>query len=67
VRKGKWKLVSTYPQYRWELYDIEKDRGETTDIAQQNRQIVNELSASYKKTGVVEYDLIKPKSIFDRK
>lgn len=71
VRKGKWKLVSTYPQYRWELYDIEKDRGETTDLAQQNRQIVNELSASYfdwaKKTGVVEYDLIKPKSIFDRK
>lgn len=65
VRKGKWKLVSIYPQYRWELYNIEEDRGETNDLAAKNPQLVNELSAAYfewaKRTGVVEYERIKPK------
>ena len=68
VRQGKWKIVSTYPGYKWELYDLEKDRGETTDISSQNSQIVNELSAKYfewaKKTGVEDYDKIKPKGGF---
>ncbi|MBC9911552.1 arylsulfatase [Chitinophaga varians] len=65
VRKGKWKLVSIYPQYRWELYNIEEDRGETNDLAAKNPQLVNELSAAYfewaQRTGVVEYEQIKPK------
>ncbi len=65
VRYGKWKIVSTYPAYKWELYDLEKDRGETIDLAAQNPQVVNELSVKYfewaKKTGVEEYDKIKPK------
>ncbi|MCE7066633.1 arylsulfatase [Dyadobacter sp. CY326] len=64
VRKGNWKLVSTYPGYKWELYDIEKDRGETTDLAATRTEIVNELSADYfrwaEKTGVVDYEKIKP-------
>lgn len=64
VRKGKWKLVSTWPQYRWELYNIEEDRGETTDLAAQRTDVVNELSAAYfewaKRTGVVDFDKIKP-------
>jgi len=63
VRKGKWKLVSSYPSYRWELYDLDNDRGETNDVAAKNTQVVNELSAAYfawaKKTGVVNYDDIK--------
>ncbi|WP_200816996.1 hypothetical protein [Chitinophaga eiseniae] len=57
--------MSIYPQYRWELYNIEEDRGETTDVAAKNPQLVNELSAAYfewaKRTGVVEYELLKPK------
>lgn len=64
VRDGKWKLVSTYPKYKWELYDLEKDRGETQDIADSNLAIVNKLSASYNdwalKTGVVEFSKISP-------
>ena len=64
VRKGKWKIVSTFPAYVWELYDLDKDRGETKDLAAQNSGIVNELAADYfkwaDKTGVVDYDKIKP-------
>lgn len=64
VRKGNWKIVSTYPSYKWELYDLEKDRGETKDLAATRTDIVNELSADYfkwaDKTGVVDFDKIKP-------
>ena len=74
VRKGKWKLVSIFPSYRWELYDMEKDRGETQNVAAQNPLIVDELSADYfewaKQNGVVDYDKIKqaaPASIINRR
>jgi arylsulfatase A-like enzyme len=64
VRKGKWKIVSSYPSYAWELYDLEKDRGETSNLAASRTEIVNELSADYfrwaEKTGVVDYEKIKP-------
>jgi arylsulfatase A-like enzyme len=66
VRKGKWKLVSDYEKNKWELYDLEKDRGETTDVANENPQIVRELSFDYvqwsARTGVVEYETVKPKT-----
>lgn len=65
VRKGKWKLVATYPAYNWELYNIENDRGETKNLAAQNASVVNELSEDYynwaKENGVVDYDRVKPK------
>jgi arylsulfatase len=32
VREGRWKLVSKHPR-TWELYDLESDRTETTDLA----------------------------------
>jgi arylsulfatase len=64
VHKGKWKLVSTFPSYTWELYDLETDRGETTDVAAKFPAVVNELSVDYfqwaERTGVVDYDKIKP-------
>lgn len=66
VRQGNWKLVSIYPSYQWELYDISKDRAETQNVASRYPQIVNELSAAYfdwaKKNDVVDYDKIKPKN-----
>lgn len=64
VRKGKWKIVSLYPEKKWQLYDIEKDRGETTDLASQNPEVVKELNADYetwaKRTDVEPYDKLRP-------
>lgn len=64
VRKGKWKLVSDYEKNKWELYDLETDRGETTDVSAENPQVVRELAFDYvqwaARTGVVEYETIKP-------
>ncbi len=47
IRKGRWKLVSAYPSLDWELYDMERDRTETEDLAAQNPKIVKELSRCY--------------------
>jgi len=64
VHKGKWKLVSTFPSYTWELYNLETDRGETTDVAAKFPDVVNALSTEYfqwaDRTNVVDYDKIKP-------
>ncbi len=64
VRKGQWKLVSTYPEKRWELYDLDADRGETTDVSAKNPEIVKALIAEYeawaKKNNVENYEKIKP-------
>lgn len=64
VRSGEWKIVSTYPSYKWELYNLETDRGETKDLAEQRPDIVNQLAELYTKwaeqNGVVDYDKIKP-------
>lgn len=65
VRSGKWKIVSTFPIYRWELFDLEKDKGETTDLAGRFPNVVDQLSAQYfewaERTGVVDYDKIRRK------
>lgn len=64
ARKGKWKLVSIYPSYQWELYDLENDRGELQNVANKYPLVVDALSAEYfewaKENGVVDYDKIKP-------
>lgn len=63
VRDGKWKLVSTYPSYAWELYDLSTDRGETKNLAQANHDVVSRLSVKYfewaKKTGIVDFSTIE--------
>ncbi len=46
VRDGKWKLVSKFKD-PWELYDIEADRTETTNIINQHPQIAERLIAAY--------------------
>ena len=46
VRKGKWKLVSDFPD-DWELYDMEADRTELNDLAEDHPKIVRELQGLY--------------------
>ena len=47
VRKGKWKLVTTAPNMPWKLYDMEADRTELNDLAEQRPDKVKELSGLY--------------------
>jgi len=47
VRQGKWKIVSKHPD-QWELYDIEADRTELTDLAEKHPEKVEQLKALYK-------------------
>jgi arylsulfatase len=46
VRDGKWKLVARHGA-AWELYDMEADRTETNDLAQQFPVIVKDLGQQY--------------------
>jgi len=54
IRKGNWKLVrlnekigSDTPPPAWRLYDLAKDIGERNDIANQNEDVVKELSSLF--------------------
>ncbi|NQU51648.1 MAG: arylsulfatase [Bacteroidetes bacterium] len=66
IRKGKWKLVSSY-DHKWELYDLEKDRSETTDCAEEHPEIVNQLALLYddwaSKSDVLSRDELQVKEI----
>ncbi|HEV2484537.1 MAG TPA: arylsulfatase [Terracidiphilus sp.] len=46
VREGKWKLVSRFPN-SWELYDMEADRTEMHDLAEQYPDRVKKMVADY--------------------
>lgn len=46
VREGKWKLVSRFPD-AWELYDMESDRTERHDLADQFPDRVRKMAADY--------------------
>jgi arylsulfatase len=46
VREGKWKLVSKFPD-SWELYDMEADRTEMHDLAEQYPDRVKKMVADY--------------------
>ncbi|UIR57615.1 arylsulfatase [Sphingobacterium sp. SRCM116780] len=59
ARIGKWKLVSTWPSYKWELYNLETDPTEIKDVAGQNHDVVSQLSQAYfrwaKENDVVDF------------
>lgn len=65
ARIGKWKLVSTWPSYKWELYNLEADPTETKDVAAQNHQVVSQLSQAYfkwaKQNSVVDFAELEDK------
>jgi arylsulfatase len=46
VRMGKWKLVRKHPG-PWELYDMERDRTETEDLAAGHPERVRDMAARY--------------------
>ena len=46
VRIGRWKLVRQYPG-EWELYDMQADRTESTDLAARQPERVAEMKAQY--------------------
>ena len=48
VRRGTWKLVSTSAG-KWELYDMERDRSELNDLADQYPEKVDELVDQYQR------------------
>ncbi len=47
IRAGRWKLVWGVTGERWELYDMQQDRTETTDLAKEHPQIANELARKW--------------------
>src|SRR5665213_3158629 len=46
VRMGKWKLVSEFPEY-WQLFDMELDRTELHNLADQYPDRVRQMAAAY--------------------
>lgn len=59
VRRGPWKLVREYPN-AWELYDMDTDRAEKTDLMKQHPDVVRELLAQWNawrdRVGVVPWE-----------
>ena len=52
LRKGKWKIVfmdTNHPTGtgRWELFDLEKDPGETKDLAKEMPDLVNQMTVLF--------------------
>ena len=72
VRQGRWKLVKKYPG-DWELYDMNENRTETVDVADQHPDLVEALRHRYEnwaeRCGVLprEYviDLLRAKAMRD--
>ena len=46
-RKGKWKLVSSVPGDQWSLYDMEVDRSEIHDLAEEHPEVVEEMESEW--------------------
>jgi len=46
-RRGDWKIVRSKPKRPWALYDLAHDRTETTDLAGQHPQRVQQMAAQW--------------------
>jgi arylsulfatase A-like enzyme len=47
IRVGNWKLVAKGPAASWELYDIDRDRSELHNLADQNSDRVKQMTAQW--------------------
>ncbi|MEP1890940.1 MAG: sulfatase [Cyclobacteriaceae bacterium] len=45
IRQGKWKLIYYWEDHHFELYDLEKDLGETQDVAESNQELAADLKS----------------------
>lgn len=65
VRWGQWKLVSHWPSYSWELYDLSKDKTESENVARSHHELVSQLSSRYfqwaRANGVVDFAELEDK------
>ena len=50
VRAGEWKLIFFYPGRRYELYNLQKDLGETQNVLAQNPTVAAKLSRTLNET-----------------
>jgi arylsulfatase len=65
IRDGKWKalrrnLLNKNGMEPWELYDLESDPGETTDLAAKQPDVVKRLEAFWLGTRIIEPDFPVP-------
>ena len=44
IRADDWKLIYFYKDRRWELYDLARDLGETTDLAWRRADVADSLA-----------------------
>lgn len=62
VRAGAWKLVAQYGR-TWELYNMDRDRSEQTDMAGDRPEVVRELDGLYttwaRRAGVVDWGTVR--------
>ena len=47
IREGKWKLVAKGPVAPWELYDIDVDRCEMNNLADEHRELAEKLATQW--------------------
>ncbi len=46
LRIGEWKVIYFYDQQQWELYNLENDIGETTDLATRNPERLQQMASA---------------------
>ena len=61
VRSSRYRLVKHRMDRPWQLYDIQNDPHETTDISGENADVVGQLAASWTRLAAeVEFDALTP-------